>query len=424
MPRTRAKDYGSVHDAEGLDPVKPDVKAPILGQLENPSLLTNPDPEKYLDHNMVPHARHSKEGDFKAEDHYMSADEDAFISAEEEMDQAPPMARSVLKKMTRESCDDLGGGQDSPRDSHQGDSTPLRNLKIYTPGSDLQARPKLPKVPKLPTLQDQLQLTRHLMLCEDLMEEEGVDLKRLAAKVAICESVSGWPEVKKTAESMLTLPWSVMKANLIADFADINVMRTQLENRLLALKFDSTKMTAFVNGARALWSLRTPDIEQSWFVRRLFRTVPVDLLERVVTEARKIDSRVEWSMLSMEKILNLLSEAVIVRNAVIQVNDQNDGLKYMGGGQPEGGGKPTYQRGSSGGLAAWVERCKGRLFVVFVTDAETVKSIKGRAKEVKEMKGRKGNRYLLVEYLTKEEGVMHLKQMLKNERDWREFRSN
>jgi hypothetical protein len=31
--------------------VKPDVKAPILGQLENPSLLTNPDPEKYLDHN-------------------------------------------------------------------------------------------------------------------------------------------------------------------------------------------------------------------------------------------------------------------------------------------------------------------------------------------------------------------------------------
>ena len=51
MPRTRAKDYGSVHDAEALDPVKPDAKAQTLGQLENPSLPTNPDPEKYLDHN-------------------------------------------------------------------------------------------------------------------------------------------------------------------------------------------------------------------------------------------------------------------------------------------------------------------------------------------------------------------------------------
>ena len=53
MPRTRAKDYGSVHDAEALDPVKPDAKAQTLGQLENPSLPTNPDPEKYLDHNIT-----------------------------------------------------------------------------------------------------------------------------------------------------------------------------------------------------------------------------------------------------------------------------------------------------------------------------------------------------------------------------------
>jgi hypothetical protein len=104
-------------------------------------------------------------------------------------------------------------------------------------------------------------------------------------------------------------------------------------------------------------------------------------------------------MLPMEKILTLLSEAVIVRNAVRQVNEDNDGVKWIAKERSEGVARQEERRYSSkGNLSAWMEKCKGRLLVVFAADSETLRTLSGKAKNVMEMRGRRGIKYWLVEY--------------------------
>lgn len=415
MVKDRYSDYDSTEEKDEFKDDKLKGEITIEQQRVSSSFMQNimkppnPDQDIFLGHKMVPHAQEGVRG---VEDPYMSASEEEYVSAQEGGEEEPPMARSMIGLRPPMVTD-----RPRSRPTTNGDS--FQDPSPRSVGRSERKFGRLPKIPKVPTLQDQLHLAKHLSICEELMNEEGVDMGRLAARVAIVESFSGFDELKKTAESMLQLTWPEIRNNLISDFADVNVIRSQLENRLLELKFDTQRMNAFLNSARALWVLRTPDIEQIWFVRRLFRTVPSDLVERVVTEARRLNSRADWTTLPMEQIFSLLSDAVIVRNAVMQVSSEDDQIRWVK--EPQRG---QHQKGTSSSLRPWIEARKGRLFVIFATGPEKWKEIKNKAKEFREAKSRKdGKPYWLVEFDNKEAGSTFLKQTLEQSK-WREFKDS
>lgn len=442
MVRTRTNDYSSdpayangkqgIVDNEGSW-IRPPTMSPSGRNVIAPP---NPVLEKYPEHNMVPNAT---EGANDMEDPYMSANEGDYTSAKEEFEYEPPMARSILGQsiypvLRNEAVKphkehlDIGGvpkHRTFPHNHRDSGLSPASccsrasKVNIFTPRSN--GVQKLPKIPMLPVLKDQLHLNQHLIICESVMEEEGVDLRRIAARVAICGTFQSFVELKQTAESMLHLSWEEMKASLLSDFADVNVIRGQLEDRLLKLKFDSFRMNAFLNAGRALWILRTPDIEQTWFVRRLFRTVPPDLLERVIGEARRLSPRKDWSTLPIEQIFGLLSDAVIVRNSVMQITGEEDSMKLFKDRKPRDKEQPKSPRNPSD-MRAWIDSRKGRLFVVYTTGVEKWKLIKEAAKDFREAKSRRdGKSYWFVEFASKEIGSELLGKSLEHHQ-WREFK--
>ena len=273
------------------------------------------------------------------------------------------------------------------------------------------------KLPKLPTLQEKLLLSRHLDICEALLLDEGVSMDRLGSKVAVVDTLSVSPELLNTAQSMLELSWEQLKSRLLAEFCEPNFIRDEFEARLSRLKFDPKQMVSFVHSARQLWSLRTADMDQRWFAKRLFRSVPPDLLERVVVEARRINRFVEWTSHDMSTLLELLTEAVVSRAAVYAVSREVDGVKF---GREPGHAKPAAAPSSD--WKSWVNENAGRLFYLKTSELPKAEEIKGRCVSWKEGRSKIDQKpYFVLAFDSKDKGLSVLKSVFPDGKSWREY---
>jgi hypothetical protein len=258
----------------------------------------------------------------------------------------------------------------------------------------------------MPLLRELIQLDSHLRICETVLEEEGIPLERLQSKVGIVETFRDIAALHQAAMPMLHLEWPTIKATLLAEFCDQNLMRAELESKLTVRRFDSKDSVGFLHEARRLASLAGPDIDRRWFVSELFKPLPDDLLEAVIFAARKKDKGADWRTQDVTLLLEYLSDAIISRNAVHAVKGvppatKGDRVNYAGET-----GMRTAQIPSKGGMSVrdWIEKHKESIFYTRTTDGKKLAQLREKAKEVKECRKRDGSKYNLACFQSKEEG--------------------
>lgn len=291
------------------------------------------------------------------------------------------------------------------------------NVGIFTPGAEggasfiAERRPK--KIPKLPILKELIQLPSHLRICEMVLIEDDIPLERLVTKVAVLETMKEFSHLMAAGNSMINLPWETLKGNLLKEFCDPNVMRSELELLLGRLKFDPAHMVHFVHETRRLWSLKTADVDQRWFVSKLFEPLPADLLEDLIYEARRRNSKEDWRSHDVSVLLDLLSDVVISRNAMyaikgVPTSKVSDRVQYTKETRPNRFKSDSPER-KEGPVREWITKQAGRtLFYVRTQDPRKIESLRGLAQEVKECRRRDGARYHLAVFTDPEQGLRTL----------------
>jgi hypothetical protein len=257
-----------------------------------------------------------------------------------------------------------------------------------------------------------------------------VDLGRIRTKVAVAESFGALVELKDTAKSLARLPWTEFRDTLVADFCDTNVMRFELEAKLKQLKFRDSARMAFVHEVRRLWALRTADLEQTWFVTAVFKVVPEDLTEKVITEARRLERGRDWRTTEMRIILDLLREVILERTSLEAV--KGSALDKVRFGQEsrsrsaasEAQGQPRPRREAAGpNVSRWIDEHKGRVFYIRSRDQARMAKLKATGAEVQECTRVKDNSpYTLAAFASAEFGKQTLAGIFPQEEFW-EFKT-
>jgi hypothetical protein len=291
---------------------------------------------------------------------------------------------------------------------HRIDTPPPTPL-IHKPPDIPEKERKIPRLPSLPILRDKIQLESHLMICETLLSEEGVNIERLSAKVSIAESCKEVPAVMASINSLLVEPWNAIKKSLLAEFCDCNLIRSQLESMIHRVRFDNLNMIAFVHEARRLWSLRSSDIDQRWFITNLFKTVPSEILEDLIQRVRSRDGQRDWMSHDVYFLLEVLTNIVISKNAVYAVKGM-DSLRYS---------KEVYDnkpKGDQGGgeLRHWIAQQPGAIYYLKGSiDQAHLNQVKRKAVIVKQCRRKRDNAvYYLGVFETKEQGQQILENIL------------
>jgi hypothetical protein len=280
------------------------------------------------------------------------------------------------------------------------------NIPIFTPpdksvkrvGDDIGLRQN--RIPKLPVLRELIQLPSHLKICEEILEEDGFSLDRLKAKSAVIASFGEATYLMDAANNLIMNEWSVIRRTLLQEFCDPNLMRADLEGKISALKFQQDNMVSFIQQARRLWVLRTPDIEPRWFVTQVFRTLPLDILEEVIRESRKRDRVGDWRTQDFEVLLDCLSDVVISRNAVYAIKGitsfKNEGVKHA---------KEPANKNETGSLADWINSKKtAALFYVNSKDEQKLKEMRTVVHDMRQSRRKDGRTFYVVAFPGKEEG--------------------
>ena len=253
---------------------------------------------------------------------------------------------------------------------------------------------KFAKLPLLPALTSIMQLQRHYRYCEMLLLEEGIDLDRLKAKLALVETLSPFQDLKNSAFSLTEGTWAQMKATLVRCYCDPNNLRMDIERRLVELQFVPSRMFEFVTAARALHCQISDDcIDVSGCVSRIFGKIPEQLLTHVITEARRRNPAGDWRLAPFENLLAYLSEAISLSQAIDEVNLRRRADQYPPATtyrQPSSVRVSQISEGKVPWLEKWVDGFKGVLFCNGLEGEAELKALSSDLYEVKFINGRKG----------------------------------
>jgi hypothetical protein len=403
-------------------------------------LPESPTRENIRNHTMVPHAGHTVQWQAEIDEgDYLTSEEDPYISADEEevvlgnfpasmgiQAIAPEFSKRSDKKDRFTTGIDRSFHHmecifedrkafDTKTDVHPAElrhnRSPMLTRSIFTPGNEGKQHGSI-KLPEFPTISILLQLPSHLQLCEQLLYEEGIDIERLKCKVAIVNTLTGLKELKDSASSMINLPWAELKENLLNEFADSNFLRSEIEKEMGKLRFDPTKMVAFVHEARRLWSMRTDDIDKRWFISQLFRHVPDDIARDVISVARSVNRRVDWRVHEFNKLISWLNEAVLSRSALQELR--------MGSAPRVTLDKIRLVKNE---LSSWIDDHKNRLWYVHNPSTDLEGKLREAAESIKVCTRRKDNvRYILVAFKSRQSGEDILGQLCPGSQ-FREFKA-
>jgi hypothetical protein len=257
------------------------------------------------------------------------------------------------------------------------------------------------KVPKLPVLKELIQLPSHFRTCEVILHEDRVPLSMLKSKTAIIESLAAYSFLVDTANSLLHLDWPLIRDRLISEFCDFNLMRQELEKRLTTMKFDASKMNEFIQKGRQLWSLRIPGTDHVWFVTHLLRTVPLELIEKVVCQVRSDKGRnVDWRTQDVGYLLDILSDLITTRQAASSVRRSVDNVNHI---QPKNANEKKAP--SRHPIQTWIDSLQGPVFYVRSEDSAKLQQLRAASEQVRECSRKAdGVKYYLAAFPSKEVG--------------------
>jgi hypothetical protein len=267
---------------------------------------------------------------------------------------------------------------------------------------ELEHRPiRSRKLPKLSLLRCPLQLKTHLRVIETMFREEGVLIDSMRAKTAIIDSLYTCDQIHSNALSMIDLPWFSIRDTLLATFSDPNYVRLSIEAKVSNLKFNEDQMLLFVQEARSLYTLVTPDMDRRWFCDRVFSLLPRPILRDLIDRARTRDSCADWRSHEFHWLLSELSDII---NSAVALNQLkplraprapvpilSDRVRHVSNSSPRS--KP-----GSAWLSDWVKQFKS-VYVVNGPTTAAVASVLNAADEHKKLRRKHdGSEYYFVAF--------------------------
>jgi hypothetical protein len=226
----------------------------------------------------------------------------------------PPVTTQIL--VTREELFSFMEEYMSTRSNMSSHSTPTPMPTVQEETADAQANPR--RIPEIPTLLRTTDLPSHIAIFETLFQEERIQTDSMRAKVAFARSVQQFPKVQDMVYNLIELPFDRIKDNLIRCFANVVVIRSELDQKIKSLVFNRDTIC---NDIRALYQFYIKanglsPIPESTFVNDCFAVIPAGYKADLIRLAHTRYPGRLWATISTFELCDLLEEICFIRNQI------------------------------------------------------------------------------------------------------------
>jgi hypothetical protein len=174
------------------------------------------------------------------------------------------------------------------------------------------------RMPQVPTLLRVTDLETHVAIFECLVEEEGISLDSMKAKVAFAKSVDSFPKIQEMIYNLIRLPFAQIRDNLVGCFASATHVRDELNSRIRLLTFHRDTIGNDIRGLYQFY-LRANSVSpvpESTFVTEAFSVLPGAYKADLIRSAHSRFPNQLWQTISTYELCDLLDEVCFLRNQI------------------------------------------------------------------------------------------------------------
>jgi hypothetical protein len=251
----------------------------------------------------------------------------------------------------------------------------------------------------LPTLQRVIELRNHFFVVETLLEQEQIPLTLMKVKTSFLETLVQHSRLHMMACDLFALPWEEFRRNLIGCFASPVAVRSELDRRLSALRFErSSDHSTFPNDIRTLfqfYSRAESEMVESDFVKLTFSALPGTHLAELIRECNFLHPGRCWNKLPTLTLCDILEAICFVRGQIETAlpqkkpRDQRPDAARRVHGDGTGGRPPTTAARPSDWISALVRKHRHVFYVNGFTE-EQIARVSSAALECHQVIRKKG----------------------------------